>query len=92
MQIPPVPAGGAPADWVTQAGPDHLRWLSEFALRLASAPHTVEAWADGRAGKALHNLLAHPELMRAARYITLIVAEKFEGESTSSIYPGWTWD
>jgi hypothetical protein len=52
---------------VTKGG----RWQAEFALRLASAPETIEYWARDWFVVGLKGLLDNPLLGRAARFIVL---------------------
>jgi len=80
-------------------GPDDPKrdaetWLSEFALRTASAPETLSAWAadDLQAGVAC--LLATPAVARAARFLTLSfdrIQESLPSSETHRVYGGWRW-
>src|SRR5207248_729458 len=48
-------------------------WLSEFALRFASAPHTLRQWAGGDFQKGLDCLYKLPTLARLARFFVLAI-------------------
>lgn len=70
---------------------DH-RWICELALRLASHPMHVRAWAEDRLSEGITKLLERPTLMRAARF--LIISSDRERESSISgdeLYAGWSW-
>lgn len=71
-------------------GPDHSAWTAEFALRLASAPHTLPAWAGPHLEAALELVLDETHLYRAARYAVVASASDAPTESLS-LYPTWTW-
>lgn len=73
-------------------GPDHPRWLAEFVLRLASAPHTVRAWAGDYTHDGLGHVLDHPHLLRAARYIVIASASGTDdSDEDLTLYPSWSW-
>lgn len=54
-------------------GISNARWLSEFALRMASNPASVEAWSGSHLRSAVQQLLDSPELMRISRFLVLAV-------------------
>lgn len=64
----------------------HRDWFAEFALRLCSRPETLQTWADKRYELGLEKMLAHPTLVRAARYIALTAS------SYGRKYSPYTWD
>ena len=73
-------------------GPEHPKWLAEFALRLASAPHTVRSWSEGDLRRGLAYLLGHPHLLRTARYFVLATgSDAAESEADLILYPSWQW-
>jgi hypothetical protein len=53
---------------------DQSAWTCQYALRLCSAPHTIHDWAGERSRLGIEQLLAHPRLLRAARYIHLALS------------------
>ena len=67
--------------------------LSELALRLASDPATVEAWAGEDVRVGLTQLLETPSLARSARF--LVIATDFyspiESQSEDA-HAGWRWE
>lgn len=80
------------------------KWLSELALRLASNPMGVEAWAGERyrvghlrpAGTryraGLARLMELPTIARAARLFVLAMDRHLQPLSASSeLYAGWEW-
>ena len=71
-------------------GPDHSAWTAEFSLRLASAPHTLPAWAGSHLEAALALILDATHLFRAARYAVVASASDAPTE-TVALYPTWTW-
>ncbi|MEC9363129.1 MAG: hypothetical protein VYC42_07885, partial [Pseudomonadota bacterium] len=72
-------------------GPEHPVWLAEFALRIASDPVTVGAWAGEQLDPGIKKLLDVPTLARAARFLVLAVAHKKSLPAASEIYAGWGW-
>lgn len=75
---------------VTKGG----RWQAEFALRLASAPETIEYWARDWFIAGLKGLLDNPLLARAARFIVLTTShhmQNTERNQHTSLYAGWDW-
>lgn len=77
--------------------PGHPLWHAEFALRLASAPHTVAAWAGDHLDLGLQHILEHPYFLRASRYIVLAASscqqngEDGGHDADLSLYPSWSW-
>jgi hypothetical protein len=70
---------------------DH-RWLSEMALRLASHPMGVEAWAGDRLKEGITKLLERPTLIRAARFLVLSTDRQLDSSiSGDEIYASWSW-
>lgn len=73
-------------------GPDHPRWLAEFTLRLASAPHTVRTWAGEHTHDGLSHVLDNPHLLRAARFIVIASATGSDASDEDlTLYPSWSW-
>lgn len=75
---------------VTKGG----RWQAEFALRLASAPETIEHWARDWFIAGLKGLLDNPLLARATRFIVLTTShhmQNTERNQHTSLYAGWDW-
>jgi hypothetical protein len=73
-------------------GADDPTWLSELALRLASDPAGVKAWAGHGLRAGLGRLLEVPTLARAARF--LVIASDLQLPSrvaTGELYAGWRW-
>jgi hypothetical protein len=69
-------------------------WQAEFALRFASAPETVEYWANTWFVAGLESLLDNSLLARAARFIVLATGhhlQKTERNQHTSLYAGWDW-
>jgi hypothetical protein len=69
------------------------RWMAEFALRLASAPHTLSAWAGERLADGLRFALKHASLIRAARYVVLTgdAAQGARPLAAGPLHEGWEW-
>jgi hypothetical protein len=70
------------------------RWQAEFALRLASAPETVEYWGRDCFIAGLKGLLDNPLLARAARFLVLATSHHPQGRNRTdhaSLYAGWDW-
>lgn len=72
-------------------GPEHSAWFVEFALRMASDPVTVGAWAGAHIDASIKKLLDVPTLARAARFLVLAVAQKRSPAAASELYAGWGW-
>jgi hypothetical protein len=53
---------------------DQSAWTCQYALRLCSAPHTILEWAGDRTRVGIEQLLVHPRLLRAARYVHLALS------------------
>jgi hypothetical protein len=70
---------------------DH-RWLCELALRLASYPVPVRAWAGHRLNDGITKLLERPTLMRAARFLVISTDRELKSSvSGDELYAGWSW-
>lgn len=66
--------------------------LSELALRLASDPASVEAWAGQELRTGLRQLLETPSLARAARFLVMATSRFNSTESvTGDLHSGWGW-
>jgi hypothetical protein len=77
---------------VQGVGPEHPTWLAEFALRLASNPMTLEAWAGEHIDASIEKLLDVPTLARAARFLVLAVdRQKRSLAAAGEFYAGWGW-
>lgn len=71
--------------------PEHSTWLAEFALRLASDPATLEAWAGEHIDAGIKKLLDVPTLARAARFLVLAVEQRKKSPAAGEFYAGWSW-
>jgi len=69
------------------------RWMAEFALRLASAPHTLHAWAGERLSGGLRFAIKHASIMRAARHVVLSGDDAHGARllSAGPLHEGWDW-
>lgn len=73
-------------------GPEHSAWLAEFALRMASDPVTLDAWAGEHFDASIKKLLDLPTLARAARFLVLAVDQHRRSLSAAGeVYAGWGW-
>jgi hypothetical protein len=69
-----------------------LGWLGQLALRVASDPVNVSAWAGSSRLHGLRVLLEEPTILRAARFFVLVVSKRFQDNSLSGeLFPGWSW-
>ena len=80
----------------TRYGPDvgagNATWLAEFALRMASNPVIVGAWAGEHFRAGIQKLLDVPTLARAARFLVLAVDQQKKSDAASGeVYAGWGW-
>jgi hypothetical protein len=67
-------------------------WLSELALRLASAPGGVEDWAGQKLQAGTVRLLEIPTLARAARFLVIATDRHLESRvAPGELYAGWAW-
>lgn len=72
--------------------PQPSKWLAEFALRTASDPTTVLAWAGKDADGGIKWLLDAPTIARAARFLVLAVDNQRKSlTSANELYAGWGW-
>ena len=71
-----------------------LAGLPSFALRLVSAPQSVEAWAHPNFELGLDQLSGQPKLLRAARFAVLIAHRELTQEPLDPdvLYTGWDWE
>jgi hypothetical protein len=70
---------------------DH-RWISELALRLASHPMDVEAWAGGRLAEGTGKVLERPTLVRAARFLVIATDRHLKSSTKGDeLYASWSW-
>lgn len=77
---------------VQGVGPEHSEWLAEFALRMASAPMTLSAWAGEHADAGVKKLLDVPAVARAARFLVLAVDLQMRSlAAIGDVYAGWMW-
>ncbi len=75
-----------------QLGSPDDRWVSELALRLASHPMGVEAWAGDRLKDGITKLLEHPTFIRAARFLVISTDRQLDSSiSGDEIYSSWSW-
>lgn len=67
-------------------------WLSEFALRVASDPGTVEGWAGARLRIGVSRLMETPALARTARFIVLTTPSRGQSHGGGSApLAAWNW-
>lgn len=67
-------------------------WLSELALRLASDPVGVEAWAGESLRVGMARLMDAPTMARAARFLVLATDHHLKSRSVpGELYAGWGW-
>ena len=77
---------------VQGVGPDHATGLAEFALRIASDPANLKAWAGEHVDASIKKLLEVPTLARAARFLVLAVDQKKKSHAGGGeVYSGWGW-
>jgi len=77
----------------TAAGVEPL-WIWELGLRVASRPDTAREWASGRFEAGIRTLLDNPVVMRASRFLVLIVDRELGADpevGAAALYNGWTW-
>jgi hypothetical protein len=70
------------------------RWQAEFALRLASAPETLQYITSDWFSAGLKGLIGNQLLARASRFIVLTTSSALQsthGNQQSSLYVGWEW-
>jgi hypothetical protein len=72
-------------------GSDHSVWLAEFALRMASDPVTLDAWAGQHVDAGIKKLFDVPTLARAARFLVLAVDQQKKPATMGEVYAGWGW-
>lgn len=69
-----------------------LLWLSEFSLRMASAPSSLENWAGSHLEKGINALLGAPSLACTARFLVLAIDQmRTVPTGADEIYAGWGW-
>jgi hypothetical protein len=79
------------------AGADDLKWLCEFALRIASDPAYAESWAGSKLHQGVAELLNVPTIAKAARYFVLAIDNKMRSQTEAGrtrawqFYAGWSW-
>ncbi len=68
-------------------------WQLQFALRLASAPETVQSWSGNWYEVGLGGLLDNKVLARAARFLVMAThhREGAQHPAHTSLYAGWEW-
>lgn len=82
--LPPDPGGAV--EW------GESLWLAEFALRLASSPKDLSAWAGPRLRQGVVRLLEVPALARAARFLVLATNRHLDlPEAPGELYSSWGW-
>jgi hypothetical protein len=70
------------------------RWQAEFALRLASAPETLEYWSREWFVTGLKGLIENQGLARGARFLVLTTShclQRADSNKDTSLYAGWDW-
>jgi hypothetical protein len=71
---------------------DDPSWVSELALRLASDPAGVEAWAGQELRAGVARLQELPTLARAARFLVIATDHHLGSRSApGELYAGWKW-
>lgn len=71
---------------------DDLKWLAEFALRLASDPSGAENWAGPGLCDGTRYLFNIPTFARAARFLVLATDHHLQSNvATGELYAGWDW-
>jgi hypothetical protein len=84
--------GGGILRRVRSESPDDGSWLAELALRLASDPAHVEAWAGEHLRGGLTRLIELPTLARAARFLVLATHQRLNSRiAAGELYAGWRW-
>jgi hypothetical protein len=66
--------------------------FAEFLLRLSSEPASLLVWPAEEVKACLHRALASPVIVRAARYVVLVVSDHTGAESDDELYAGWAWE
>ena len=70
-----------------------LDWQAEFALRAASDPAAVWSWAADCIDVGIDTLIKCPTLIRAARFLVLMVDKELKAEGFSrELYTSWRWE
>ncbi len=67
-------------------------WLCELALRLASAPQSVESWAGESLPRGLERLLELPTIARAARFLVIAIDAYQRASGAGDLDHGWRWE
>jgi hypothetical protein len=84
--------GGATDVRQRQRGAEDPLWLSELALRLASQPAGVVAWAGPGLRAGVARLQEVPMLARAARFLVIATDQHLGSRpSMGELYAGWKW-
>ncbi|RJX20737.1 MAG: hypothetical protein C4575_05785 [Desulforudis sp.] len=77
---------------VRPTGAKNPMWLSELALRLASAPAEVEEWAGEDLRTGVARLFEVPSLARAARFLVITTHWHLDSRvAPGEIYASWSW-
>jgi hypothetical protein len=88
----PIPSGGAVIRRGKPTGDRDPVWLSELALRLASAPAVVEDWAGEYIHAGTTRLLEIPTLARAARFLVVATDRHLQSRAApGELYASWGW-
>jgi hypothetical protein len=70
------------------------RWQAEFALRLASAPESLQYTTHDWFLEGIKGLIANQLLARASRFLVLttsVALQSTDRGQQSSLYAGWDW-
>jgi len=83
-------------NWVRRPSEtEPMEWICEFALRLASAPESLQRWQAERVETGIDCLMELPFLARLARVLVLAV-DRFSnggsGAGDSFLYRRWGWE
>lgn len=77
--------------WAATKEGSSIDWLCEFALRLASQPDELLAWAEGNTGSGAQFLADNPVLARAARFVVLTISARSPSSNSRLLHQGWEW-
>lgn len=79
--------------WLNLERMESFLWLAEFALRMASAPGSLENWAGSRLARGVNTLLLDvPTLAITARFFVLAVDQmRSLPAGAGEVYAGWRW-
>jgi hypothetical protein len=79
------------APWLLRAANTDNRAMAEFLLRLASQPGSLARRPTEEVGAKLAHTLKYPVLLRAARFVVLVVEREPLRDTETSVSGRWTW-